>query len=176
VRVSVLWRDCLRQSGRKALIFFAILFHRTPRDKVLQFLVGPETEHFLAAAGRITRAQIFVHDVEELFELERRTPGKHRNQFLGHQIGNSTGKCIFLKNSHKTARITHFGELAADFIALNQINSSKSAVIRRSGRARAKRYGVSAGPGEGDAAGERLGWDADDDGGFPQPPNPAPCV
>ena len=72
--------------------------------------------------------------------------------------------------------IADFGEMAADFIVSNQINRSESAVIRRSERAHPKGYGVFAGLGEGDAAGERLGWDADDDVGFPQPPNPGPCV
>ena len=54
----------------RPLYFLPVFLYRAARDKILQFLVGAQAKHFFAAAGRISRAQIFVHDVEELFELE----------------------------------------------------------------------------------------------------------
>jgi len=81
----------------------------------LQLLISSQAQHFFTTAGGIPRAQIFVHDIKELFELERCTPGKYGNQFLGHQIGNATRKCIFLQNSHKAQMISHFAHYAAEF-------------------------------------------------------------
>jgi len=66
-------------------------------------------------AGRIPGPQVFMHDIKELLELERCTAGEHRNQFFGHKIRNSTGKCVFLENSHRAAMIPHPGSFAADF-------------------------------------------------------------
>ena len=77
--VSVLRSDRCRKSGRKPFVFLAILSHRATGHKILQLLIRSQAKHLLAAAGRISRAQIFVHDIEELLELERCTPGKHRN-------------------------------------------------------------------------------------------------
>ena len=105
------------ERGREAFVFLAGLSHRAAGHEILQLLVSTQAQHFLAAAGRISRAQIFVHDIEELLELERCTAGKHRNQFLGHQIGNSTGECVFLENSHKAQMISRFARYAADFSA-----------------------------------------------------------
>jgi hypothetical protein len=68
-----------RESGWKTFVFLAGLSHRAAGDKILQLLIGSEAEHFLTAAGRISGTQIFVHDIEELLELERCTPGKDRN-------------------------------------------------------------------------------------------------
>jgi len=94
--MAILLRNCLSQSRRQALVFLAILPDRTPRHEVLQFLVGSQPQHFLAAAGSISRPKILVHDIEELLELERRTPREDSNQLLSYQIGNPTGECIFL--------------------------------------------------------------------------------
>ena len=94
--MTILLCNCLSQSRRQALVFLAILFDRTARHEVLQLLVGSQPQHFLAAAGSISRPKILVHDIEELLELERRTPGEDSNQLLSYQIGNPTGECIFL--------------------------------------------------------------------------------
>src|SRR3954469_23728796 len=63
--VSVLRSDRFSQRRRKALVFFAILFHRTACDQVLQFFVSPQAEHFLASAGSVSRAEILVHNIKQ---------------------------------------------------------------------------------------------------------------
>lgn len=114
--MAVLRSDRQGERGRKPLIFLASFFHGTPCHQVLQFFVGTQAQHLLATAGRVPRAQILVHDIEELLELERCTPGKNRNQLLGHKIGNSTGECIFLENSHKDADDTMFRPKRSSFL------------------------------------------------------------
>ena len=94
--MSVLRSDGCRESGRKPFVFLAGLSYRATRHKILQLLIGSQAEHFLAAASCISRPKILVHDVEELLELELRTPGEDSNQLLSYQIGNPTGECIFL--------------------------------------------------------------------------------
>jgi len=74
---------------------------RPPGHQVLKFFVSTEAQHFLATAGRIPARRFSWHDIKELLELERCTAGEHRNQFFGHKIRNSTGKCVFLENSHR---------------------------------------------------------------------------
>ena len=94
--MTILLCNCLSQSRRQAFVFLAVLFDRTARYEVLQLLVGSQPQHFLATAGSIPCPKILVHDIEELLELERRTPGEDSNQLLSYQIGNTTGECIFL--------------------------------------------------------------------------------
>ena len=94
--MTILLCNCLRQSRRQALVFLAILFDRTACHEVLQLLVGSQPQHFLAAAGSISRPKVLVHNVKELLELEGRTPREDINQLLSYQIGNPTGECIFL--------------------------------------------------------------------------------
>ena len=86
----------MRQRRWKTFVLLAILFDRSARDQILQFLVGAQSQHFLATAGRVSSSEIFMHDIEQLFELERRTPGKDRYQFLGYEIRNAARECIFL--------------------------------------------------------------------------------
>src|ERR1044071_1220725 len=73
--VSVLRSDRCRKRGWEPLVFLAVLSHRATGYEVLQLFISSQAKHFLAAAGRISRAQIFVHNIEELLELERRAPG-----------------------------------------------------------------------------------------------------
>ena len=94
--MTILLSNRLRESRWQTLVFLAILLDRTPRHEILQFLVGSQSQHFLAAAGSISGPKILVHDVEQLLELERRTPGEDSNKLLSYQIRNTTGKCIFL--------------------------------------------------------------------------------
>jgi hypothetical protein len=77
--MSILRSDSGRESGREPFVFLAGLSHGTAGHKILQLLIRSQAEHFLAAAGRISGAQIFVYDIEKLLELERCTPGKDRN-------------------------------------------------------------------------------------------------
>ena len=94
--MAILLRNCLSQSCRQAFVFLAILLNRTTCDKVLQLLIGSQPQHFLAAAGSISRPKILMHDIEQLLELERGTFREDSNQLLSYQIGNPTGECIFL--------------------------------------------------------------------------------
>ena len=56
-----------------------------------------------------------MNDIEELLELEGCTPREDRNQFLGNQVWNSTGECIFLKDSHRLTMIARICLYAAQF-------------------------------------------------------------
>ena len=120
--MAVLRRDRLREGGGQALVFLAGLLHRATGDQILKFFIGAQTQHFLAAAGGITGTQIFVHDIEELLELEGGAAGKHRHQFLGDEIRNPAGECVFLQNGHKAQTITCSRNLAAEFSRGNAIN------------------------------------------------------
>src|SRR4029450_413186 len=106
--MAILLGDCRGQSRRQALVFLAVLLDRAASDEVLQFLVGSQAEHFLATAGGVPGPKILVHDVEQLLKLEGRTPGQHCHQLLSHQVRDSTGKCVFLQNSHKARMIAEF--------------------------------------------------------------------
>jgi hypothetical protein len=61
-----------------------------------------------------------VDDVEELFKLERRPARKHRDEFLGHEIRNPAGKCVFLKYSHRACNLTQIDENALQFCGLRK--------------------------------------------------------
>src|SRR4051812_43155272 len=56
-----------------------------------------------------------MNDIEELLEFERCTPRQHRDQFFSDQVRNSTGKCIFLEDSHRLTTITQIRPNAALF-------------------------------------------------------------
>ena len=94
--MTILLCDRLSKSRRQALVFLPILLDRTTRHEILQFLVGSQPQHFLAAAGSISCPKILVHDVEQLLKLKGRTPREDSDQFLRYQIRNTTGECIFL--------------------------------------------------------------------------------
>src|SRR5437660_12620178 len=85
-----------------------MLFHRAACNHVLQFFVSTQPEHFLASARCVSRAKILVHDITQLLELVGCATRQHCHQFLSHQIGNSTRKCVFLENSHKAQTVAHF--------------------------------------------------------------------
>src|SRR4051812_29143880 len=103
--VAILRRDRLGECGRKPFVFLASFANSAPGYQVLKLFVSAEAQHFFAATGRIPGPEIFVHDIKELLELERCSARKHRNQFFGHEIGNSTGECVFLENSHRAGMI-----------------------------------------------------------------------
>src|SRR4051812_31069093 len=113
--MAVLRSDRLGERSREPLVFLASLTDRPTGDEVLKLFVSTQAQHLFAAAGRIPGPQIFVHDIKELLELERCTAGEDRNQFFGHEIGNSTGECVFLENSHRAGMIPHPGALASEF-------------------------------------------------------------
>ncbi len=94
--MAVLWGNRARQSRGQAFVFLAVLFDRTARHKILQFLISSQPQHFLAATGGVPGPKILVHDIEKLLKLKGRTPGEDRNQLLSHKVRNSTGECIFL--------------------------------------------------------------------------------
>src|SRR5260370_16264920 len=83
----------------KTLVFLAILPHCATCDQVLEFFVRAQTEHFLASAGGVSRAEILVHNIKQFLELVGGATREHCHQFLSDQIRNSTRKCVFLENS-----------------------------------------------------------------------------
>src|SRR5919197_483656 len=99
--MTILLGNRLGERRWQPLVFLAILLDRTARHEILQFLVRSQSQHFLAAAGSISCPKIFVHDVEQLLKLKRRTSGEDSNQLLSYQIRNTPGECVFLYNSHK---------------------------------------------------------------------------
>src|SRR2546421_7541171 len=56
-----------------------------------------------------------MNNIEELLEFEGCTPRKDRHQFLGNQVWNSTGECIFLEDSHRLTTIAQICLYAAQF-------------------------------------------------------------
>src|SRR5437660_9378392 len=56
-----------------------------------------------------------MNNIEELLEFEGCTPREDRDQFLCDQVWNSTGECIFLKDSHRLTTIAQICLYAAQF-------------------------------------------------------------
>ncbi len=106
--MTILRRNRSRESRRETFVFLAGLLHRTAGDEILELLIRAEAQHFLATTGGITGAQVLVHDVEDLLELERRAAGEHGDQFLGDKVWNSAGKCVFLENGHMRRAIYQY--------------------------------------------------------------------
>ena len=52
------------ERGTAAFVFFACLRDHAGLDQILEFFVGPEAEHFLAAAGYFALPEIVVDDIE----------------------------------------------------------------------------------------------------------------
>ena len=94
--MAILRRNRASQSRWETLIFFAILPHCPACNEVLQLLISSKPQHFLASTGSVAGPKVLVHDIEKLLKLKGRTSGEDRNQLFSYQIGNSTGKCIFL--------------------------------------------------------------------------------
>jgi hypothetical protein len=67
-----------------------------------------------------------VNDIEKFLELEGGASGKHGHQFLSHEIRDSARKCVFLENSHRAGKITHF--YPADSIILRGMGAVSVAV------------------------------------------------
>ena len=66
------WRKRLGKR-RQTAVFLTALFDHSARDQVLKFFVSAKAKHLFATTSRIAGPQAFVHDVEELFELKRRS-------------------------------------------------------------------------------------------------------
>ena len=60
------------------------------RHQVLQLLVGPQAQHFLASAGGIAGFQVGVDDRKERLEFERGLFGKDGGELLSHPIRTAT--------------------------------------------------------------------------------------
>ena len=79
----------LAKAEGKPLYFLPVFPDHPARHQVLQFFIGTQTQHFFAAARRISRPEVFMEDLEELFKLERSPSGKDRNQLFGNEIRHS---------------------------------------------------------------------------------------
>src|SRR5205807_498407 len=123
--MTVLGCDRARQGRRQAFVFLAALLHRAACDQILKFLIRTQPKHFLSATRGVAGTEIFVHDVEELLELERRSARKHSDEFLRDEIRNPAGKCVFLENSHRAETVTQICELAAHF-SLNKPTAARA--------------------------------------------------
>src|SRR5262249_32753007 len=76
-----------------------------------------QPEHFLASARGVSRAKVLVHNIKEFLKLVGGATREHRHQFLGNQIGNSTGKCVFLENSHRAEIVAQFSQTNSTILA-----------------------------------------------------------
>ena len=61
-------------------------FHLALLHKILKFLVGAQSEHFLPAAGSIASPKTSVNDNKKRFEFVQFRVGKHRDQFFSDVI------------------------------------------------------------------------------------------
>ena len=52
-----------------AFVLFNILLHHAPGHEVMKFFIGPQTEHFLSTAGRISRLESFIDLLKKVFKL-----------------------------------------------------------------------------------------------------------
>ena len=114
--MSVLRSNRLREGGRNALLYFLSVFpHRSTSDKILQFLMRAQTQHLFAAAGRIPRAEIFVHDIEESC-LNSNDARRERTATNSSVTRSGTRRRMhFLEKSHKAKMLSHLARNAADF-------------------------------------------------------------
>src|SRR5437773_8589559 len=120
--MTILLGNRTGQSRWQALVFLAVLFDRATRDKILQFLVSSQAQHFFAAACSVSGSQILVHDVEKLLKLKGRAPGEDSNQLLSYQVRNTTGECVLLQNSHKGRHHSRFLENCSSLLRLVAAN------------------------------------------------------
>ena len=54
----------------QATILLSVFLNHAAGNEVLELFVRPQPEHLLATTGGISRPQVLVQDLEELFELE----------------------------------------------------------------------------------------------------------
>lgn len=76
-------------------------FDHSPAHQVLQLFVSPKPEHFLSTTRRVPCSQLFMNDVEELFELEGGFFCESRHEFFGDKIRKTTGKSTFPLHSSR---------------------------------------------------------------------------
>ena len=91
------FRGRLHKSNKRAghaTILFSGLFDHARLHEVLQFFVGAQPQHLLAATRRVSRAQIVMDDEKERFEFKRSVSREHGNQFLRHPIGATTRETV----------------------------------------------------------------------------------
>jgi hypothetical protein len=89
------------------LYFFASFFTMPRATRFLELFVSTQAEHFFTATGRIAGAQIRVHHIEQLLELERALRGEHGCEFLRHEIWEPTGESGLLVNRHRAGKVTY---------------------------------------------------------------------
>jgi hypothetical protein len=66
--------------------------HLALLHKILKFLVGAQSEHFLPTAGSIASPKSSVDDYEKRFEFVQFRVGKHCDQLLGDIVGAAARK------------------------------------------------------------------------------------
>ncbi len=172
--MTILRRDGLREGRGQPFVFLARLFHRASRDQILKFFIRAQPQHFLASAGGVSGAQVFMHDIEKLLELERGAARKDCNQLLGDEVRNPAGERVFLQNGHKALTITCPRKNGSKFSRrTQQTQPDKAFEPFAEGRGNyGSGSGVSSGSGEGVTPGV-VGVPAADAGVLSGPP---PCT
>ncbi len=67
-------------------VFFADFFYQATGDEVLQFFVGAQTKHFLAARYRIADFQFFKRSFEQIVERENFVLHEDADEFIGDMV------------------------------------------------------------------------------------------
>ncbi len=75
-----------------ALVFLAKFFNEAAIYQILQFLVGPEAEHFLATTHCVTLLQVLEHSFKKIVEPEHFLFRKNVAKLIGHVVWKSPGK------------------------------------------------------------------------------------
>ena len=93
-----------------SLVFLAEFFHQTAGHEVLEFFVGPETQHFLSSAHRVAQFEICKNTLEQIVEAEYFLLGKDAAELIGDMIRKAAGESgTFRGDCHNDATIHHPG-------------------------------------------------------------------
>lgn len=68
------------------LVFLAQFFNQTAGDKVLKFLVGSQTEHFLTSTHGIAQLEICKNPLEQVVESEDFLFRKNTAKLIGYVV------------------------------------------------------------------------------------------
>ena len=70
----------------RSLVFLADFFNQPAGHKILQFLIGAKTEHFLSTADGIPQLEICKNPLEQIVESEDFFLGKNVYKFIGNVV------------------------------------------------------------------------------------------
>lgn len=75
-------------------VFLAAFLHDPGGDKVLEFLVSSQPQHFFSATGSVSCSKVRMDDLKERFEFEPAFFGEHCDKLLRYIVRAATGKAV----------------------------------------------------------------------------------